>query len=989
MSLALLAPHAVDAQSASSAIQGLIRDSTGAVVVGAQVSATNTATGVQYAVESNDRGFFRIGPIERGPYVVTCVAPGFAEATVEGIQVAANDVREVDVTLQIAGVTSEVSVTAEAPITDLATSDLSARINSRTMRDLPLNGRDFTRLALFTPGVVAYYSNLSSLSFNGLSSETSNNNFLLDGTDATNVENNRPSAAGERGPRLQTGSIEGLEEFKIVSGTYSAEYGRAAGGVVQITSKSGTNSFTGSLFEFFRDERFDARNFFDSSRLPFDLNQFGGTLGGPIIRNRAFFFVNYEGSRQGIGLTGVGTVPTRAALTGLHPALQGLADTFPEPSEVLNATTGMARLSGTLDTKEDVFAIKVDHNVTMNDRLFARYSYNRAHVGGPAFALFNNYLGTDQIQDSTFVSQFVSVGYTRVFGSSVVNELRVGLNLKDYESNNGGSGLYPQVRIGGYQIIAGQLSTADTSSQSIDIAERVQWVKGRHAMRFGFDVRRPESTNRNNGFYSVFYPNLTAFINNAASSATILPNQEDRTFSNWNTGFFFQDDWRATDKLTLNLGLRYDYNTVLEEAEGFATNYVGGTGPNLVGGDFTGVGDRLYNPDKNNLAPRVGFAYDLFGSGRTVVRGGVGLFYALTTISTSQTALSNPPGPGVYILSASPSLPLGIPLPDPTVGVAPPRRPVAIDPELSDGFTRQYSVNVQQQLGDTMMVQVGYMGYQGRDLLRYRNINEFPQGIFVRPDPRWSGLLLYESEGKANYNSLQVSANRRHVAGLSYGAAYTLAHLKDDIPNNSSPQNPLDMAAEYADGDNDVRHNLNAYVSYELPFDRWFGPGRLTEGWQVNGLLFFRSGMPIDVKLGYDSYGNNSFNERPDLVGDPAGDPSGNRGFINPAAYKEPAPGSYGNAPRNSARGPSFRQVDFSLTKTTRLRGSQQLQFRWEVFNVLNTTNFASQFFLGSTLTSGQPGTLNPGFGTSTQTFGRTVGLGTARQMQFAVKYTF
>jgi hypothetical protein len=219
--------------------------------------------------------------------------------------------------------------------------------------------------------------------------------------------------------------------------------------------------------------------------------------------------------------------------------------------------------------------------------------------------------------------------------------------------------------------------------------------------------------------------------------------------------------------------------------------------------------------------------------------------------------------------------------------------------------------------------------------------------------------------------------------------AYTLAHLMDDIPNGSAPQNPLDMAAEWGDGDTDVRHNLSAHASYVLPFVRWFGEGALSDGWQINAMYLLRSGLPIDVKLGYDSFGNLSYNERPDLVGDPTDTHvSGNKGFINSGAYAEPAPGTYGNAPRNSARGPAFRQLDLSLFKTTGVGGSRQLQIRWEVFNLFNTPNF-SNVYVGSTLTSGTPGTRNPSFGVSSQTFGQTVGLGTSRQMQFAIKYLF
>jgi hypothetical protein len=328
------------AQANSATIQGVVRDASGAVVPHADVSALNLETNVEYKGRSNESGFFRITPIQKGTYAVTITASNMSPWTAERVLVDANDVRDLEAVLSVAGVSSEISVTAEAPITDTATSDLSFRITSKEMRDLPLNGRDFTRLALLTPGGVATYSNLSSITFNGMNSETSNNNFLLDGTDATNIENNRPSAAQERGPRLQTGSIEGLDEFKVSAGTYSAEQGRAAGSVVQITTKSGTNTFSGSAFEFNRNDAFDARNYFATTDLPFRLNQFGGTLGGPLAKDKSFFFVNYEGSRQLQGITAVGTAPPPSALVNVPAVLQPIVATFPVPTTMLNATTG-------------------------------------------------------------------------------------------------------------------------------------------------------------------------------------------------------------------------------------------------------------------------------------------------------------------------------------------------------------------------------------------------------------------------------------------------------------------------------------------------------------------------------------------------------------------------------------------------------------------------------------------------------------------------
>jgi outer membrane receptor protein involved in Fe transport len=993
-SLALaMAASLAFAQSESATIQGIVKDSSGAVLPGAAVRAVHVTTGIQYQTVSNETGFFRLSPIQRGEYRVTFSAKGFAEQIVQPVQVDANDLRDLTVTMVVEGQKTEIQVSAESPLTDTSTSEISATIGVRKMMDLPINGRDFTRLAILTPGVVATYSNISSLTFNGMSSELSGNNFLLDGSDATNIEDNRPSAGAERGPRLQTGSVEGIQEFKVSEGTYSAEVGRSAGAVIQITSKSGSNKFHGDLFEFVRNDMFDARNFFDpTNKLPFHLNQFGGTLGGPIIKNKTFFFVNYEGSRQNIGETGVGTMPNPALLTNVPSVLQPVVATFPKPARIIDANTAQILETGSAITDENVFAVRIDHNFSDNDRIFGRYSFNQGHVGGPAFALYNGYLGTDQQQDSTMRSQFFNISHTHVFTTSLVNEFRFGLNRKNYELVNGGTGGIPEITISGYAFILGTLSSSHTTSTSVSFADSVSLIRGRHAMRFGVDLRRPESSNSNNGFATVGYPNLAGFLKNQASYALLMPAQSWLTFQNWNTGYYFQDDWKVNNRLTLNLGLRYEYNTVLSEKDGNVSNYAGGTGPNLVGGNFTSNGAPLYQPNKNNWGPRVGFAYDPFGNGKTVIRGGFGIYHSIIAITTSEVAISNPPGPGVYYFFGSTTNPVGLPIPNPSApgAVTYPLRPVSINPDVKEGYTNQYSLTIQHQFGKSTTLQVGYLGYEAHHLLRYRNVNDIDRTTFLRPDPRYSNILTYESAGNANYNSMQVWLNRRFGNNLIYGLAYVWSHSIDNVPTVASPQNSLDMLDERGNADNDARHNFSAHFSYTLPLKRWLPASRLTEGWQINGIASARSGNPLTVLLGYDNYGNYTYYQRPDRVPGVSvtGSPNGNTGFINPAAFRDPALGKFGNAGRNIAVGPAFRQVDLSLFKDTKIHESQILQFRWEVFNVTNTPNF-SNYFVGTTYTLGVAGTVNPNLGVGSQTFGRSIGLGTSRQMQFAIKYIF
>jgi outer membrane receptor protein involved in Fe transport len=979
------------AQSTYGTIEGRIVDDTGSVLPGATVTLTHRKMGIVRTAVSNERGLFRALNVSPGEHDVTVELSGFTKVARERVKVDVGQTIEINFTMKVGNMAETVEVGGQAPVVNTANAEISTTIDTRRVNELPLNGRDFTRLALFVPGAVQSSGLGASISFNGGGLLT--NNFLLDGIDATRIDQAYASNGFERGSRLQTASVESIEEFRVLTSNYSAEYGRSGGAVVNAVTKSGGNQFHGSVYGFLRDESLDSRNFFDPQEKPqFDLKQFGGSLGGPIVKDRLFFFNNYEGSRKHLGAAATGTVPSAAFRATVAPALAPILASIPLPTEPgANPSVGLVRYAETTDVTENIYSARLDFKASNRDSLYSRYNVQDSVVDGPLYVVFAASLSGQQ-QHVPIRTQSFTTSYVRVLLPSLMNEAKFGVNrfASLVEEVDPDSPLpIPSTTITGVTVVPGDRGGARTvNNTSFEYIDNLSWFSGIHNVKAGFNVRRVWSDYAQTKTEGLTFDSLADFAANRPSRVTFSPDIPLTRIRGWNYGFYVQDDMKVTSRVSLNLGLRYEYNPPFTDGDGRVRNF------DLATMDLTAPGAQLYRPDRNNFAPRVGATYDLRGDGRTTLRGGYGIYYETYGAGAiSNLLVGNAPSATLITRQQTPSL--RYPVVSEVGGFSNPPTRRVIDPNREDTYAHQWNVNVQQQLGENTALTVGYVGNLVKNSSgnccndRVRPLNLIDPATGRRPDPRYSQIVFEDGTGTAEYHALQVSINRRLSHGVGLSASYSLSSLYDDIAAPQDPTAPWD--AEWAVGNRHTPHNFSFNGLVELPFGpgkRWLsGPGAASTilgGWQVNGIVIARSGLPYSVALGATRSGTGwTTSQRPNEVpGVPhVGTISGATGFLNRAAFSDPAAGTYGNLPRNSERGAKFVQVDMSLLKNTRMAGKHNLQLRLEVFNLFNRVQFPN----APTATYLAPAT----FGQYFNTFGRTEGFGTARQVQLGVRYTF
>jgi outer membrane receptor protein involved in Fe transport len=970
------------AQTTYGLIEGRITDAAGGVLPGATITITQPATGFARTVASNELGLYRMLYVSPAEYTLTVERSGFARVTRGLVKVDVGQTVTLNVTMTVDSVVVAVNV---APAAASRTSpEISSTIDTRRVSDLPLNGRDFTRLTLFAPGVVQTSSLIASLSANA--GNVSQNNFLLDGIDATRIDDSYPSNGYERGSRLQTASVESIEEIRVLTSNYSAEYGRAAGAVVSAVTKSGINTFHGSGYGFFRNQRFDARNFFDGPEKPaFDMKQAGGSLSGPIRRDGVFFFNSYEGSRKDLGASASGTVPSSALRARVDPALAPILASIPFPTQATsNSDIGLVQYADNTKISENIYSARVDARVSGGDSFFSRYNVQDSLVTGPQYVVFAAALSGQQQYVPIRTQSFIA-SYVRVLRSNLMNETKFGINRfagRLGELDPGSPEPIPQTTITGVNVVPGLRAETSQHSTSFEYIDNLSWFRGAHAVKAGVNIRRVWHNVDSTGTTALVFPSLADLAENRPSQATFAPPLATASIRGWTYSGYLQDDWRAAARLTLNAGLRYDYTPPYTDVEGRVRNF------DVRTMQLTAPGAALYQPDRDNLAPRLGFTYDLRGDGRSILRGGFGYYYGLyPPVSAESLLTANAPGTTLLTRTEDPLL--RYPLASLAAGRSNPPTRRAIDPHRKDSYSRQATVTLQQQLGTSTTVTAGYVGSRSRRNERARPLNLIDPATGERPDARFSQILFAESSGSATYDALQLALARRFSNGFALSANYAYSRLMDDIV---SPQNPfVSWDLEWARGNREIPHNLSVSALYELPFGpghRWGDGGALARvlgGWQVNGIVLARSGQPYTVTLGAVTRSGTGWttNQRPDVVSGVAhaGVINGPAGWLNPAAFSNPAAGTFGDLGRNTERGPHFLQVDASLLKNVPLGDTRRVQLRFEIYNILNRLQLPSApnaNFLA-------PGT----FGRFFNAFGRTEGFGTSRQIQFAVRYVF
>jgi hypothetical protein len=1037
------------AQAVTGTIFGTVTDTSGAAVPGVTVTLTHTGTGLVRVVTTTTAGEYTAPLLRTGVYTVVAELSGFRTVTVDRVIVGVDQRIRVNMPLAVGTVAETVTVVGSSPLVQTATSELGTTVTTEQIEAMPLNGRNFVSLTRMVPGVLRGIpgSNIdgagslawrASASFSANGQRARDNNFMLDG-----VDNNETW--------LQTvvifPSVDALDEFKLQTSTYSAEFGRSLGGVVNLQIKSGTNAMRGSAFEFHRNDAFDANNFFNNRagrRKPdFTQHQFGGTLGGALRRDRTFFFSDYQGHRERLGQTFLSTVPSLAMRSGdfselsrvVYDPLTGqpfpgnvipgnrvdsvarniLTRLYPEPN-----TTGTRQASGQTinnylinpikERQDNQFDVKIDHNLTSSNRFFGRYSSQKTHRLQPASLPHGDAGATFGAGDGNIKGQSFAFNDTHTLSSRWLNEFRFGWSSIKFNMTPIDYGTNPAQAVGIPGINLNQATSAMTqltfqnirnlgangnqplitNQNDYQIFDNVTWLKGRHAVRMGgsLTLRSREILNADSivGTFN-FNNNMTSNCAGQPAGCTVnsntgfdvasfmlgLVNTKTRNLFDANTytekrpeySLYVQDDFRPTEKLTLNLGLRWDVYPPWIEIDNRQSNFDEATGRFVVASDNAvvngiKVGRYLQTYSKRDIGPRFGFAYDLTGSGTTIVRGGFGVFWNFTPGGTSSSKAQNPPFLQSTSLQPTPTaygvnllLRDGLPAPP---GVDP-NRPASgttrsiFDVNFRDAYARQWNVNVQRSFGRNYMAEIAYVGSQGRQMMMKGDPNQAPPRVGVtdanvnRPYATLAPALRLigqaQSKGELDYYGLQMKFQRRFADNFSFLNSYTFGRSEDLNSDNDGTvtlTNVYDPEYNRGPSDYDITHTFSSSWIYELPLAR----GRAYGGWQLSGILYLRSGLPLTVTQTQGVQSTGTGNRPNQICSGKLDNPTIDRWF-DTACFVPPSDvtGTYGSAGRGILRGPGQFNIDASLIKHTRL-GRVDTEIRIEAFNVLNHPQFAN-----------------------------------------------
>ncbi|HSE30221.1 MAG TPA: TonB-dependent receptor [Pyrinomonadaceae bacterium] len=809
-------------------------------------------------------------------------------------------------------------------------------------------------------------------------------------------------------------SINTVQEFKADNSTFSAEYGRNSGAIVNIATRSGVNEYHGEVFEFLRNNVFDARNFFDARKPPFKRNQFGLNFGGPVNlphfgeggpifgyhgKNRTFFFFSYEGTRQRQGLTLTSNVLTdqqRADVT--NPIIQRLLPLIPRATSVDfvgNPPVAVGRFagSGTAPVDIDQYTGDVSHNIGNDDRIHGYYAFQRDRRGEPNLQ-GNTVPGFGDTRQSR--RQIFTLNETHIFGPSLTNEARLGfnrvkitftpnaqLNAADFGIDTGvdqSIGL-PQMSITGFNFNIGgpagfPQGRADTT---VVLSDTLSYLRGNHSFKFGGEARRFYNNNFNLDTGSFTFPSLSAFTSAVANQFTITIGDRSSAIIQNSFGLYVQDNYKVRSNVTLELGLRYDWNMTPTERYNRFVVFDPATRSLLQVG--SGV-DKVYKENNDNFQPRVGIAWDPFKDGKTSVRAAYAILTDQPTTNVVTPLASNPPL--ARPLTVSGAIPLSV---AENVATAAGLAPNNVDPNFNNAYIQSWNVNVQREVGQDLAVTVGYFGSKGTHLRISRNINQPVNGGArpyanlstsspIRPGAALQNIVQIEATGNSSYNALWLTAEKRLSRGFQFNASYTFSKSIDYNSLNSQGvivQDSYNLRDSRGLSDYDARHRFVINGLYELPFKG----NQFVEGWQLSSIVQSQSGNPVNIVVNNSTFTGTNNTVRPDVNGPISILGTPNRWFdISP--FIVPV-GRFGSLGRNVVIGPGFNNVDLSVIKRTQLTERQLIEFRWEVFDLLNHANF------------GQPGrvvgTLN--FGQITNTRFPTSDSGSSRQMQFALKYKF
>ena len=1039
-------------------LKGTVTDALGAAIPHAKVVVKNQGTGVEWNTESDNVGSYLVPALPIGPYQISISATGFETSVVHNVTLNAATTVTQNVQLQIGQVSQEISIEVDTPVIDASTIAMGQVIDQKTTQEIPLNGRHFVDLSLLTPGTVTPPQNgfltaplrgQGSFAFNTAGQREDTVNFLVNGINLSDMVQNQITFQP---------SINTVAEFKVDNSTYSSEYGRNSGAIVNIATRSGTNEFHGEFFDFLRNSAMDARNFFNPTSVdqaPFKRNNFGAAAGGPISRNRAHFFASYEALRQRQGLTINSLVLSSAqqaqAQASTDPAVKALAALIPASNATENGLPFLVS-SALAPVNIDQGTGDIDVELTGKDRLHGYFALQQDLRQEPTLQ-GNTLPGWGDTRTSR--RQIGTIGEDHVFGPSVTNSLRVGYNRihivfnpnQRLNSANFGinSGVNAAIGLAQIDIQGGALDfggpsvfpqgRGDTSGIANDT---LSWLKGRHSLAFGGEVRRVY----NNNFAldpTIFrFSSVANFLSDTASSFSFAGTPANRILSPAYDGFA-EDSFKWRPNLTLQLGIRYSwYSTPTEVANRFSV--FDPATVSLVQVGTNGI-SQPFQTNNKNVQPRVGIVWSPFKNQKTVLRAGYAIFTDEPVTGIVTGLNSNPPFSKPLAATGTATSPVSLTNAATVAGRT--FAPNTIDPNFKNPYIQSYNFNIEEQLTPSTGLIVGYMGSKGTHLRIARNLNQLALvgGALVRPFPALSAsspidpgaalgnITEVTSGAGSDYNAVVVELNRRLSHGLQFISSYTYSKSIDENSLNTQGtilQNSLNLAANRGLSDFDVRHRIVVSGFYELPF-RGRRLTALMSGWEVGTIVQAQTGNPLNLTTSIANFTGTvplvaGGGLRPDLLSSvtntgnpaqwlsnavvcqnysgplpatpapalPACSSTPNAAFTLPCTYSNvpTASGAYpiisntchfGNLGRNALTGPSFVNTDLSLVKNTKLTERMNLQFRAEAFDVLNHPNFG-----------------NPNLNAQSSTFGRitstrfpTGDFGSARQLQLSLKVQF